>query len=363
MARSHSERLAGSRNRSVSEPKFRLVASQSGATSPRSGEHKANADSPVKNAQRFEHSRQSTASTQADSDISSSQGSLVIMQRSASASRRASLQLASAGTNAKYLEEAEQVLQDGDGDLDSAYRSAGFADALARQGLELCELSSKSELSFPRRVHLLAAVLREQADSACTAPTGTPSPLHARTLHQQLLRRISEGEERTRGHQEHREQVLQSHFSLLSARDTKNKQKILDDEERDCRARARMNESRSSKQRSLGERFQSVQAAVQNHHRDVKIKSLQRQAEQQKKSNSSAKHLEDCRVLAEQARQQRRASSKEREHQVHRVARIQQFYRVQQEKHHQEDSDIFAECQQLKLNATARRTLACASPH
>jgi len=362
MVRSHSERPVDSRSRSVSEPKFKLVASQSGATSPKSGTHKAHAESPVKSAQRFEHSRQSTASTQADSDISSSQSSLVIMTRSASASRRVSLQVASAGTTAKYVEKAEQILQDADGGLDLVCSSAGFSDALARQGLELVELSSKSELSFPRRVQLLAAVLREQADKAITAPTATPSPCHARTLQQQLMRRISEEEERSTRHHDQREQVLQSHFSLLTARDTKNRQKILDDEDRDCRAQARMNESKIAKQRSLGERFQSVQAAVQNHHRDVKIKSLQRQEEQQKKSDRSANHLGDRRVSAEQERQQRRASSMERGHQVHRVARIQQFYRVQQEKHHKEDSVIFAECQQLKVDACASRKLACASP-
>lgn len=301
-----------------------------------------------------------------------------------------------------YIGLAGQLLEAGRETLMAAGRDPQFAEALARQGLEVADLLASSGLSAGRRTMLLAAVLQEK-----DVLQHAPDPLQAckaRVLHKQLVGRVDELAARIASHQDHHEAVSRRGQAHADERSALHEARQQEERERQRRVRARdeaatemrrgrsrerdaqwqaavargteiaearsedrreflrqqdertnqcldrREEARAAQRQHLQERHQAVQQAVEAARQEANLQAQHWEENWHSMLRRSEVHMEAVRAAQERRVEQRRQESREREHEVIRVARAQAYARYCKAVQQEEDSTIFKECSRLREN-------------
>lgn len=291
------------------------------------------------------------------------------------------------------------MLQAGVAAVEEACSGPGFVEALARQGLELAELQPGSPLSQDRRAAMLAAVLEEKE---LLRQSGHSSRSHAAVYRRQLERQLAEAVRLARDRWEQRHQVVQSQQELEAQRREADSQRAAEEEMRLERVRARdeaaeeerreraqsrdeawraalvraeevvdartsecqaaleakdgrsercierRQEERAFQKEQLQKRFELVVESVQRAHEDEETMMREKDERLQEVFNRSESHMQACRLSSELKQQHVREKSRDRQHQVVRVARMKDHQRFIKVTELEEDQAVFKKCSQFK---------------
>lgn len=267
------------------------------------------------------------------------------------------------------------------------------------QGLEPGDFMEATGLSQERQKRLLALVLQQQ-DRLLVEPPVEEAPRSARgasVLHRQIRERTDRSVERAWQTMQHRQTVGQRYTSELDARRVRQVERAQAQENKaervrvrdqeltaqrreretirnnkwqdainlaaeldvvrkqnleahhaanDARSRsaiANRDQERSMKCQQLRHQFQKVMDTAEWKKNDESRQACEKAEWLQQMMKKSDAHQEACRVAYEQRQDERRQTTREREHEVLRVMRMNNYIRQQRANEQQEESVMFEE--------------------
>lgn len=313
------------------------------------------------------------------------------------------IQLKATNPEPQYLTLAERLLLGGEAAVGAACRSRCFRQAMGLQGLEQEDFVESSGLTRERRRKLLALVLQQQ-DRLLVDPPESVSARGAEVLRRQLCQRAEKSTERAWTTMAHRQAVekryndeleairarheeraqaevekaqrIQARDAQLSARrrnrsasrgrwqqavfsqaaklesarkaDLQAHHSVNDERARHCLDR--MEQARNAKTQQLQQRFQKVMDTCELARRDEQAKCWQKADFLQQMMKRSSDHKEACRATYEQQVEQRHVCVREREHEVQRVMRMNEYMQKERARETEQDMAIFQECLHMQVN-------------